>query len=54
MADVVAFFGKIFTSNIISIKIVFSNKLIFLKTPFLKNLKKFIVIAPSIRKILDI
>ena len=48
MADVVTFFRKIITPKLIT------KKYFFEKTPFLKNPKKFIVIAPSITQILGI
>ena len=55
MADVVVFFRKMFTPNLIIIKMFFFKQIDFLKkTPSLKNLKKFIVIARSITKILGI
>ena len=53
MADVVAFFGKNFTPNLITRKKKF-KQIDFLKKSFLKNLKKFIVMAPSITQILGI
>ena len=54
MADVVVFFGKMFTPNLIIKKCFFQANWFFEKTPSLKNLKKCIVIAPSITKILGI
>ena len=52
MADVVAFFEKIITSNLITKKMFcFQTNWFFEKRPFLKNLKKFMVLASSITQI---
>ena len=54
MADVVAFFGKNFTPNLITNKFFFSNKLIFWKNTIFEKSEKFIAIAWSITQILGI
>ena len=54
MADVVVCFENIFTTNLIIKKCFFVTNGFFEKTPSLKNLKKFTVIAPSIMQILGI
>ena len=51
MANVVAFFGKNCTPNLMRKQIFFQTNLFVENTPFLKNLKKFIVIAPRITQI---
>ena len=51
MADVVTFFGKIFSPKLITKNFFFFFNWFFEKTPFWESLKKFIVIATSITQI---